>query len=239
MKVIHQKQINDIFQNPFPKKIISPESKEENKNIQKIIIDNREKNSLVPSELINMNVPIEFQQLKVADYIINNVAIERKTISDFVTSMINKRLFKQLEEMSQYPQQLLLIEGSQEELEKTGINSNAIRGFLLTITLKFKVPVIFTKDQEETATYLKILWNKKETPMSFNVSKRNLSPDERLSFILEGFPNIGPKKSEELLKEFHTVQNIINASEEDLKKMLGKRAKEFKEIVERKFSKDH
>jgi len=239
MKVIHQKQINDIFQNPPPKKPVSPEKEEGNKNIQKIIIDNRERNSLVPSELIKMEIPVEFQQLKVADYIINNIAIERKTISDFVNSMINKRLFKQLEEMSQYPQQLLLIEGSQEELEKTGINSNAIRGFLLTITIKFKVPVIFTKDQEETATYLKILWNKKETPMSFNVSKRNLSPDERLSFILEGFPNIGPKKSEELLKEFKTIRNVLNAPEENLKKFLGKRASEFKEICERKFSKDH
>jgi len=236
MKIIHQKQISDIFHKPSPKKTIS--FSKENKNISKIIIDNREKNSLVPSELLKMQIPIEFKQLDVADYIINNTAIERKTISDFVNSMINKRLFKQLEEMSQYPQQLLLIEGSQEELEKMGINPNAIRGFLLTIALKFKVPIIFTKDQEETATYLKILWNKKETPFSFNVSKKNLTKDERLKFILESFPNIGPKKSEELLKEFKTIQNTMNASEDELRKLLGKRASEFKEICEREFGKD-
>jgi Fanconi anemia group M protein len=233
MKIIHQKQISDIFHKPSTKIITSLQKG--NKDISKIIIDNRERNSLVPSELIKMEIPIEFQQLKVGDYIINNTVIERKTISDFVSSMINKRLFKQLEEMSQYPQQLLLIEGSQEELERTGINPNAIRGFLLTITLKFKVSIIFTKDQEETATYLKILWNKKEKSMSFNVSKRNLTKDERLSFILEGFPNIGPKKSKDLLKEFKTIQNVLNASEEALKKVLGKRAPEFREICEREF----
>ena len=83
MKVIHQKQISDIFHKPSQKKIISSSQEEKNKNISKIIVDNRERNSLVPSELIKMEIPIEFQQLKVADYIINNTAIERKTISDF------------------------------------------------------------------------------------------------------------------------------------------------------------
>lgn len=232
MKIIHHKQINDIFQKPSPKKIPLSQNKRDS---PKILIDYREKNSLVPAELIKLEIPIEFQQLKIGDYIINNTVIERKTISDFVNSMINKRLFKQLEEMPQYPQQLLLIEGSQEFLEKTGINSNALRGFLLTIILKFKVPVIFTKDCEETANYLKILWNKKEKPFSFNVSKRNLTKDERLKFILEAFPNIGPKKSEKLLKEFQTIQNIINAPEENLKKILGNRALGFKEICEREF----
>lgn len=233
MKVIHQKPISDIFQKPLQKKVLKSNDSEQ----FKIIIDNREKSSLIPSELFKLEVPVEFQQLKVGDYIINNIAIERKTIPDFINSMINKRLFKQLEEMKQYPNQLLLIEGLQEDLETTGINSNAIRGFLLTIVLKFKIPIIFTKDQEETAQYLKILWNKKEKPISLNISKRNLTKEERLQFILEGFPNIGPKKSEELLKEFKTLKNIINASEESLTKYLGKRTKEFKEICETEFKK--
>jgi len=50
----------------------------------KIIIDYREKNSLVASELIKLGLEIEFKELKVADYIVKGVAIERKTISDFI-----------------------------------------------------------------------------------------------------------------------------------------------------------
>ena len=56
----------------------------------KIIADYREKNSLVISELINLGVDVEIRELKVADYIVKDVAIERKTINDFVSSMINK-----------------------------------------------------------------------------------------------------------------------------------------------------
>ena len=49
-----------------------------------------------------------------------------------------------------------------------------------------------------------------------------------MQVILEGFPGIGPKTSKKLLKEFKTIQNVVNASEEDLKRILGKRAKSTK-----------
>ena len=64
---------------------------------QKIIIDYREKNSLVVSELSKLNFEIEFKELKVADYIVGSVAIERKTVLDFISSMKDRRLVNQLE----------------------------------------------------------------------------------------------------------------------------------------------
>jgi Fanconi anemia group M protein len=235
MKIIHQKEITDIFQRPKKKEEII-KSKQE--TFTKIIIDYREKNSFVPTELRKLKQEIEFQELKVGDYMIGNTAIERKTIQDFLNSMINKRLFKQLEELKQFPQHLLIIEGETNGFEKFRINPNAIKGFLLTINLKFKVPTIFTTDAQETAQYLKILANKKEKTVSFQISKRNLTQNERLQFIIEAFPNIGPKKSEELLKQFKTIKNLCNSSEKELESILGKRAKEFKEIIEREFKKD-
>jgi len=61
----------------------------------KIIVDIHEKNSLVVSELISQKIEIELRKIPVADYIIGEVAIERKTVSDFISSMIKKRLQKQ------------------------------------------------------------------------------------------------------------------------------------------------
>jgi len=234
MKIIRQKPINDIFQSPKKQKIEKTNSEEKTK----IIIDYRERNSFVPSELKKLNQEIEFKELKVGDYLINSTAVERKTVQDFISSMINKRLFKQLEEIKQFPQNLLIIEGETNKFELAGINSNAIKGFLLTINLRYKVPTIFTKDAEETALYLKILANKKEKTFSFQVSKKNLTKNEQLQFILEAFPKIGPKKSRALLEEFKTIKNLIDQPEEKLKPFLGKRALEFKEICERKFIKD-
>ena len=82
---------------------------------KRIIVDYREKNSLVISKLIKLNFEIEFKELKVADYLVKDVAIERKTVSDFISSMLNRRLLKQLEELQQYPKKLLIIEGVDEQ----------------------------------------------------------------------------------------------------------------------------
>ncbi len=203
---------------------------------QKIIIDYREKNSLVAAVLIGMNFEVEFRELKVADYLVNNVAIERKTVSDFVSSIINRRIIRQLQELQQYEDKLLIIEGiDEQELyneDNEGINSNAIRGFLLSVTLKHKIPVILTKNYEDTAKFISVLAKKKERESSLNVTKKSLNKKERLQFILEGFPGIGPKTARKLLEKFKTLKNIANASMKELKEIIGKKADIFKLLEE-------
>jgi len=216
--------------------------KQRNKEIKpliKVIIDYREKNSLVATHLIKLGFEIEFKELKVGDYIVKDVAIERKTISDFLSSMINKRLSNQIEELKQYPNKLILIEGFEhQELyneNNKGIHPNAIRGFLLSIALKHKIPLIFTKNARDTAKFISVIAKKQEKEMPLNVRKKSLSKKENLQFILEGFPGIGPKTAKKLLQEFKTIKEIINLPEEKLKKILGKKALIFQELILSKY----
>lgn len=219
------------FFNIFSKSKKSKQIKETPK--VKIIIDNREKNSFVASELVNLGFEIEFKQLPIADYLVNDVAIERKTISDFKSSIINKRIIKQLQELKQYPKNLLILEGIQEENIYEGIiHENAFRGFLLAVALEFQVPVIFTQNEQDTAKYLSVL--AKKTPnkeFSIRPSKITLTKPERLQYILEGFPNIGPVTAKKLIKKFKSLKNIISASEEELKEILGKRTEDFTRLL--------
>ncbi len=215
------------------------------KSKTKIIVDYREKSSSVPDELEKNNFKIKFKNLKVADYLVNGVAIERKTVSDFISSMINKRLVKQLKEIQQYPKRLLMIEGIEEQElyseknaeELTGMHPNAIRGFLLSILIKYNVPIIFTKNYKDTVKFMKVLSKKKKTDMPLNVNKKTLNKQERLQFILEGFPGIGPKTSKKLLKEFKTIENIFNASLKDLKEVIGKRSDTLNKLKKTKYTK--
>ncbi len=78
-----------------------------------IIVDIREKNSLVPSILSKLKANYKFEHLEIADYLIGDIAIERKAFSDFLSSMLNKRLIKQLTEIKKYPRYFLIIEGEQ------------------------------------------------------------------------------------------------------------------------------
>ena len=229
----------------------------------KIVIDYREKQSLVAAELVKLGFEIKFKELKVADYIVNNVAIERKTVSDFISSMINRRLIKQLEELQQYKNKLLIIEGIDEQeiypekavrlpssalkevayLNREGrsvrgnrrlpsVSPNAIRGFLLSILLKHNIPMLFTQNYKDTAQFIYRIAMKKNQEMGIRANKKSLNKKEQMQFILEGFPGIGPKNAKKLLKEFSTLQNIFSAPQEELQKVIGKKAEIFMLIEE-------
>lgn len=201
----------------------------------KIIADYREKNSLVFSELKNLGCEIEIKPLKVADFIINEIAIERKTVSDFTSSIINKRIFKQLEEIKQYPKHLLIVEGidEQELYNDEGMNANAVRGMILSISLKYRIPLVFTQDAQDTAKYLYILSKKpQQKDFSLNPKKKARNIKEQKQYILEGFPGIGPTTAKKLLKEFKTIKNIINAPNEKIQKILGKKSESFEKLLD-------
>lgn len=201
---------------------------------KKIIIDHREKNSLVPTKLMKKGINIEFEQLKVADYIIEDVAVERKTFQDLTSSMINKRIFSQLEELKQYPRPLLIIEGYDNQTN-LNVNINAIRSFILSIALRYKIPLIFTEDSSETADYLEILSRKKSKEVSLNVNKKNLTKNQELQFILESFKGIGPKTARKILESFKSLKEIGNSSQEELKNIIGKKSKTFFETLNREY----
>jgi len=223
------------FQNIFSK---TKKIKFRNNIPIRIIADNREKNSLLISELIEKGCQIEFRNLLVADYITKNVAIERKTVSDLLSSIINKRIFRQLEELQQYEKRLLMIEGiDEQELyhKNSRINENAIRGFLLSVTLNFNTPIIFTKDYEDSAKFIMILAKKQEKDLALNAKKKARNTKEQLQYIIESFPGIGPKTAKKLLKEFKTINKLVNADFESLKKLIGKKAEIIFKLIYEKF----
>lgn len=197
---------------------------------QAIIIDIHEKNSLVPSELSKLKIPFQFESLKVGDYLINNTLIERKTLSDLQSSIISKRIFDQIKQLQQVPSPLIIIESPHEK--NLFLHENALRGFLLSLA-KEKFPYIITESESDTAHYLALLARTKSpAPISLRPSRIPKTREEQLQFILEGFPHVGPAKARALLARFHSIKSIVNAPEKELQEILGKRTKEFRDLIE-------
>jgi ERCC4-type nuclease len=198
-----------------------------------IIVDNRENNSLVYLELKKMGLNVLFEQLEIADYLVNGVAIERKTISDFKSSIINKRIFSQIDNLKKYPKFILIIEGIQDEDIYSGIiHENSFRGMILSLVLNYEVPIIYTKNEKDTAKYISVIASRKEKRNnSIRISKSKFSDKERVQFILEGFSGIGPVAARKLVERFGNLKNIFNASLCELEKIIGKKAKEFYSII--------
>ena len=219
------KKIFDIFTRGKGKK-----RKKEKKT--KVFVDFREKNSLVFAGLYEKkHLDIEVKSLKVGDYVVGKTCIERKAAGDFVTSIINKRLVRQLEEIKQYKSYFLIIEGDLEEVMFK--NKNALRGMILSIVLDHKVPLIYTRDEKETAEFIYLLSKRSKKDISLRENKRLLSKKEQIKYILEGFQGIGPKNAEKLLKKFGNLASIFSASSDELSEIIGKKAEVFKLLKEK------
>ena len=79
----------------------------------KIIMDNREVNPDVMDKLHELDTEIEKKQLPVGDFILSDrVCVERKTVSDFLQSLIDGRLFEQVKNMIEnFEAPIIIVEG--------------------------------------------------------------------------------------------------------------------------------
>jgi len=221
------------IENIFSKEKIKKELTCPNSKIP-IIIDNREKQSLIISELLNKKANIQHEQLEIGDYLIGDTVIERKTFQDFISSMVNKRLLAQLQEIKKYPKHFLIIEGFDYNYNKFNIHENAIKGMLLSIATDFQIPTIYTRNEKDTANFLILLAKKYEKPKIENTlrqTKTHKTIEEQKQFILEGFPEIGPVSAKNLLKEFGSLEKIFKANEKELEKILKSKTKNFLSIL--------
>jgi len=118
-----------------------------------ILVDDRELKSGICAELEKLNVEFKVQRLKVGDYIINEkVFIERKTVPDFIESLKDQRLFKQVVTLRQnYKRTIIIIEGKRLP---GGFN---IRGVLCSLASRWYTPVLRSIDLKGTAWILKTL----------------------------------------------------------------------------------
>jgi Fanconi anemia group M protein len=216
-----------------------------------IICDHRENASSVLSELsslstIDIKVNLIMEQLSVGDYqLAEDIVIERKTLSDLETSIIDGRIFSQIQEMSLIKRSALLVEGEASKLYSSHrINSKATIGLLTSIGLNYRVPIFFTKNQKETALFLYLMAKKEQiingngNDSKLRYSKTKMSGSDWQLFIMQSFPDVGPTLAKSILKEFKSIKNIANAEIKDLttiEKLGPKKAQKIKYLFEREY----
>jgi len=188
-------------------------------NILHVIIDHRENKLKTILDKKKDTITYESKQLDVADIVISNdVAIERKEGFDFVSSIIDNRLFDQLlrlKETYEYP--ILILEGLNDEVfENTGMNISSIYGALSFISYKLGISVIPTRNIEDTAIVIERIANreqggKESIPILSRKAPKDMSKKERRSFIIEGLEDIGPKKAKTLIERYKTPYQVFKA----------------------------
>lgn len=215
----------------------------------KIVVDNREMQSGVIDFIKKNNVALETRNLTVGDYIASDrVCIERKTVSDFLQSIVDQRLFKQAESMlCSFERPVLILEGDQSELFNSdrNIHENAIRGALSSLSVDYRIPIIWTQSQRETAAqiywiaYREQFGEKRELQIRCKPRKNGIK--EQQEFLVAGLPLISNKMSRRLLEHFKTPKKLFNANIDKLMKvenMGQKKAENIRKLLDTKYKKN-
>lgn len=210
----------------------------------KIIVDNRERNLNILEGLERNNVCITFAQLPVGDYIISErLCVERKTVSDFESSIINTRLFEQAKRLREsFEKPVILVEGVQEDLVLT---RNVLIGAMLKLYTDFNVQILYAGSDEETAYILFKLAEKEqikdEREPRLIGNKKAYSMYQWQTLLLSSIPGVGPRLAGSLIRHFKTLKNVANALPEQLmevEKVGKKKAEKIYEILNAEFKED-
>jgi ERCC4-related helicase len=199
-----------------------------------VVADDRENS--IAKELSRDNLKIQKKRLDVADFLVSDrTAIERKRTDDFVDSIIDNRLFEQLQELQQFDNPVLIIEGENLYTHRD-IDPKAIRGAISSLALDYRMPVIWTDDEEDTVETLKALARREQDEEGREVqvrgTKSGMTDEETLEFIVAGIPDVNTKIAERLLEEFGSVREVFTASPSELEEVEGVGEKTADKIVD-------
>jgi ERCC4-related helicase len=222
------------------KRIVDFEALSETESL-KIVIDHRETKSGVVRVLDRLGIELSFAALEIGDYVISDrLAVERKRTDDFASSLIDgkRNLFAQLSDLARgYKKPVLIIEGK-DLFTSRQLSPNSIYGSLISIAIDFGISILYSRDEEETAAILKMLAkreqieNKHEINPHGKKSVKNLA--EQQEYLISSISNIGPKAARSLLLHFGSVEAIMKADIEELRKvkLIGpKTAARIREVI--------
>ena len=205
----------------------------------RIVVDEREKKSGIPDLLRAVGINLEIKTLPVGDYIVApETIIERKSVSDLISSIFDGRLFDQCNRLKEhFAHPVILMEGNVEEIEQIVENPLVFYGAMSAVAIDFKIPIIPTPSATHTAKMLVSMCSRKESlrgPFLKKIKKSDDLSRQQLS-VLCSLPGIGEKLATRMLAKFGSPSKTLNASLADLAKVEGlgeARAKKIKQMLD-------
>ncbi|MEM3445099.1 MAG: ERCC4 domain-containing protein [Thermoplasmata archaeon] len=201
-----------------------------------IIADRREIRSEIHRELSRLGVHVVFRVLEVGDYLISDsVVVERKTVEDFVNSILDGRIFEQAKGLCQaFSNPLIVVEGKWNEYRRN-VAIAAVYGAISALCMDFRIPVLNFEDSRETAGFLyqmiKRMNNGSGLP-KIRFEKKPKSMAELQEYLVAGLPEVSTVISRRLLEHFRTPKRVFNARVEELMEVRGLGEAKAREIYE-------
>jgi len=191
------------------------------------IVDIREPPELVEAVETHEDVEsVTLDKLETGDIIIRNIGFERKTPSDYASSLTGKSdrtLANQIEKMKQgFDHSYILVEGDYIDMERlphTKINPKSLYGSTASTEARHGIPVKFCSNMELLVDRAVRLARKhNEEPVSSNINLNSVvGNSEPFAMRVYGcIDGIGESTAELLHEHYPSVESIFEASKGDL-----------------------
>jgi ERCC4-type nuclease len=212
-----------------------------------IRVDHRELASGIPQRLAAIDgVALSIEALELADYVLSpQFAVERKTAGDLAASIVDRRLFAQVHELTQrFARVVVLIEGA-ELYAGSNLHPNALRGALSYLVVLSGASVVRSEGPEDTAQLLAAMARHAQHGLGYTLSlhhkRRSPSPDVQMRYLVEDLPGIGPQTARALLGAFATLEALFAADVDALQRVPGigrKRAQAIRNLATHRYVED-
>lgn len=191
-----------------------------------IIVDSRESRSgILPLLQASPDIAVEVRELSCGDYMVrDDFPIERKTATDFVLSIMDRRLFEQVAKMKgEFGKCVVIIEGDVYKT-RSGIDPKAITGALSWLVGIEGGSVLPSSGVANTVEHLTMLARHLQQGLGYTVGLRSSKPKDPQalsSFVIEGLPGVGGATSRVLLAHFGSAHKVLSADVASLQKVPG------------------
>jgi len=209
-----------------------------------LIIDSREKEGsrlvkLVENKAKALNIQTEKKWLEIGDYVFDDVCFEAKSTTDFLGSVISKRLWTQIDNMDRhYKTNVVIIYGTIEDAifdvkkySKSNIQeparsimlNNKFLGAIGRITLDTDIKAFWVPTEEEASLIITAICKMKPIQRDVirpEIFKRVSTDDLRLD-VLTSIKGVSIKKAKLLIKEYGSIMEIGEQTEEELQYLDG------------------
>ncbi len=213
--------------------------------LPRVVVDERERQSGVPEKLSKLDVRVYFSRLSIGDYVVNpEIAAERKSIADFVSSVYDGRLFSQASSLaSAYRKPYIIVEGDVTRVNEAVKNLASYYGALASVTLAYDLRLMHTANADETAIAIAALAkNSRARPLSPGLVQPPPKSDDDAQqqlYVVSSLPGVGTKLAKRLLGRYGTPRRVMSLSEAQFALVPGvgeKRASKIARVLDREHS---
>lgn len=209
-----------------------------------LLIDSREKEGsklvrLVEQKARMLNIKTEKKWLEIGDYVFNDVCFEAKSTTDFLGSVLSKRMWTQIDNMDRaYAVNIVLIYGTIEEAINNVIDNapnnmprhtraillrNKFLGAYGRIVLDMDVKPMWVSSEEEASEIIAAVC--KMQPLDRPTIKprihKRLSSDDMRIDVLSTIKGISESKASKLIEEFGSIMEIGEQRPSEISKIEG------------------